>query len=191
MNWTIEKRSEKFLSAIRHLCQFRQKRLFQGSRCQVEYRKDPTTVDMSTSSLLFLIIILSGVRLSPLGTAATTVLWYQPQMIYDGDHGAIGGMKIGRGIRSTWRKPSPMPVCPPQIPHDLTRATAVGRQRLTAWAMARPRCSLVPFEIHIVGSEFVSSSGYRLRDLVVFPALRINAATVQPFPFQYRAVLNV
>jgi hypothetical protein len=46
----------------------------------------------SPLSLLF----LSGVRLSPLGTVATTALLYQPQMI-DGDCGAIGGMKIGRG----------------------------------------------------------------------------------------------
>jgi hypothetical protein len=37
----------------------------------------------------------SGVRLSPLGTAATTDLLYQPQMI--GDCGTIEGMKIGRG----------------------------------------------------------------------------------------------
>jgi hypothetical protein len=33
----------------------------------------------------------SGVRLSPLGTVATTGLLYQPQ-IDDGDCGAIGGM---------------------------------------------------------------------------------------------------
>jgi hypothetical protein len=33
----------------------------------------------------FFIIILSGVRLSPLGTAATTGLLYQTQMIDDGD----------------------------------------------------------------------------------------------------------
>jgi hypothetical protein len=45
---------------------------------------------------VFFIIILSGVRLSPLGTVATTGLLYQPQMIDDGDCGAIGGMKIGR-----------------------------------------------------------------------------------------------
>jgi hypothetical protein len=37
------------------------------------------------------------VRLSPLGTAATTGLLYKPQMIDEGDCGAIGGMKIGRG----------------------------------------------------------------------------------------------
>jgi hypothetical protein len=47
------------------------------------------------------IIILSGVRLSLLGTAATTGLLYQPQMIDDGDCGAIGGMKIGKENRST------------------------------------------------------------------------------------------
>jgi hypothetical protein len=67
-------------------------------------------------------IIISRVRLSPLGTAATTGLLYQPQMIDDGGCGAIGGMKIGRGNRSTRRKPASMPLCPPQIPHDLTRA---------------------------------------------------------------------
>jgi hypothetical protein len=39
-------------------------------------------------------------------------------MIGDGDRGEIGGMKIGRGNRSTRRKPDPAPLCPPQIPHD-------------------------------------------------------------------------
>jgi hypothetical protein len=75
-------------------------------------------------------IILSGVRLSPLGTAATIGLMCQPQMIDDCDCGAGGGMRIGRGNRSTWRKPVPVPPCPPQIPHDMigarTRAAAVG-----------------------------------------------------------------
>jgi hypothetical protein len=37
------------------------------------------------------------VRLSPLRTSATTGLLYQPQMIEDGDCGAIDRMKIGRG----------------------------------------------------------------------------------------------
>jgi hypothetical protein len=77
----------------------------------------------------------TGVRVNPLGTAATTCLLYQPRMIDDGDCGAIGGMKIGMGNRNTRRKPAPEPICPPQIPHDQTRASS---QRLTAWAMARP-----------------------------------------------------
>jgi hypothetical protein len=52
-------------------------------------------------------------------------------MIDDGDRGAVGGMKIGRGNRSTGRKPAPAPLYPPQIPHNRTRATALGSQRLT------------------------------------------------------------
>jgi hypothetical protein len=65
----------------------------------------------------------------------------QPRMI-DG-YGAIGGIRIDRGNRSTRRKPAPVPLCPLQIPHDLTwvrtRAAAVGSQQQTAWAMAQPR----------------------------------------------------
>jgi hypothetical protein len=55
-------------------------------------------------------------------------------MIDEGDCGAIGGMKIGRGNRSTWRKPAPAPFCPPQIPLDQTRArtraAAVGSHKM-------------------------------------------------------------
>jgi hypothetical protein len=86
-------------------------------------------------------------RLSALGTAATTGLLYQPQMIDDGDYGAVGGMKSGRGNCSTRRKPAPMPVCPPQIPHDQTlaqtQAAAVGSQRLTTWAVVRPYLNVI------------------------------------------------
>jgi hypothetical protein len=52
----------------------------------------------------------------------------------DYDNGEIGGM-IGKGNRSTRRKPAPVLLCPPQIPHAArtrTRAAAMGRQRLTA-----------------------------------------------------------
>jgi hypothetical protein len=45
----------------------------------------------------------------------------------DYDDGEIGGM-IRRGNRSTQRKPVPVPLCPPQIPHAArtrTRAAAV------------------------------------------------------------------
>jgi hypothetical protein len=71
-----------------------------------------------------------------------TGLLYQPRVMTDDDEfGAIGGM-TGRGNRSTGRKPDTIPLCPPQIPHDLTqartRAAAEGSRRLTACAMARP-----------------------------------------------------
>jgi hypothetical protein len=39
--------------------------------------------------LNFFVVVLSGVRDCPLGTAATIGLLYQPQMIDDGDCGAI------------------------------------------------------------------------------------------------------
>jgi hypothetical protein len=35
-----------------------------------------------------------------LGTAATSGLMYKPQMIDEGDCGAVGGMKIDRGNRT-------------------------------------------------------------------------------------------
>jgi hypothetical protein len=82
------------------------------------------------------LLFFSELGLSPLGTATTSGLFYRPQMIDEGDCGAIVGMKIGRGNRNTRRKPAPASLCPPQIPQDqtraLTRAAAVGSQRLTA-----------------------------------------------------------
>jgi hypothetical protein len=57
----------------------------------------------------FIFFIISGVGLSPLGTASTSGLLYKPQMIDEDDCGAIGGMKIGRGNRSTRGKPAPAP----------------------------------------------------------------------------------
>jgi hypothetical protein len=49
------------------------------------------------------------------------------------DDGEIGGM-IGRGNRSTRRKPALVPLCPPQTPRSARTRTraAVGSQRLTA-----------------------------------------------------------
>jgi hypothetical protein len=71
-------------------------------------------------------------------------LLYQPWMI-DDDCGAVSGMRIGRGDWNTWEKPAPVPLCPPQVPHDLTWAqtwdAAVGSRWLTAWAMAQPTAS--------------------------------------------------
>jgi hypothetical protein len=70
--------------------------------------------------------------LGPFGTAATN----QPIVPVPGDYddGEVCGM-IGRGNRSTRRKPAPMSLCPPQNPHvarTRTRPAAVGRQLLIA-----------------------------------------------------------
>jgi hypothetical protein len=44
---------------------------------------------------------------------------YQPWMI-DDEFGAVSGMRIGRVNQSIQRKPAPVSLCPPQIPHVLT-----------------------------------------------------------------------
>jgi hypothetical protein len=74
-----------------------------------------------------------GVYLGPLSTTATNRPFVPAPGDYDDEE--IGGMMIGRGNRSTWRKPAQAPLCPPQNPHAArtrTRAAAVGIQRLTA-----------------------------------------------------------
>jgi hypothetical protein len=87
----------------------------------------------------YFFIILSGVRLSPLGTAATTGLSYQPQMIDDSDCGAIGGMKIDEGNQSLGGN-----LLQRHFVHLKSHKTRPGLPRweasdLTAWAMARPK----------------------------------------------------
>jgi hypothetical protein len=87
----------------------------------------------------FLIGILEGQR--PVGsTRQCGHQWPIVPAPGDYDDGEIGGM-IGKGNRSTLRKPAPVPLCPPQTPHAAltgTRAATVGSQRLTAWCTARP-----------------------------------------------------
>jgi hypothetical protein len=117
---------------------------------QSSYIFEPyVTTECSTVSfhVIFFYSHSGGVEsiLGPLGTSATE--WPIVPVTVIMIMGVFGGMKIGRGNRSTRRKPAPVPLCPPQIPHDLTwtrtRAVAVGSQRLTAWAMARPSNSTI------------------------------------------------
>jgi hypothetical protein len=86
-------------------------------------------------------------------TEATTGLLCQPRMMVDHACGAFGGM-FGRGYRSTRRKPVTIPLCSPQIPHNLTRsrtrAAAVGSRRPTAWATTRPGSTLTYFSPRFV-----------------------------------------
>jgi hypothetical protein len=56
------------------------------------------------------------VRLNPLGTSATIGPIVPAP---DDERGAVGRIRIGRGNRSSRRKPAPVQPCPPQIPHDL------------------------------------------------------------------------
>jgi hypothetical protein len=59
-------------------------------------------------------LVGGGVQLGPLGTAATD--WPIVPAPGDYDDGDFSGMKIGRGNRSTRRKPAPASLCTPQIP---------------------------------------------------------------------------
>jgi hypothetical protein len=86
---------------------------------------------------------------------------YQTRMI-DDERGAVGGVRIGGGNRSTRRKATTVPFCPSHIPHDLTwaatRAAVVGSRRLTAWATARPILQVTPFDYWLDFVVFLSIS---------------------------------
>jgi hypothetical protein len=72
--------------------------------------------------MLIAILIGSDVLLLSLVGYLTTLSVWRPVSFDDrmiSESWAIGGMRIGRGNRSTGRKPAPVPLCPPQFPHDL------------------------------------------------------------------------
>jgi hypothetical protein len=74
---------------------------------------------LNEQKITFLIRIVGcGAQMGPLGTSVTE--WPIVPAPGDYDDGTFGGMKIGRGNRSTRRKPTPAPLCPPQIPLDQT-----------------------------------------------------------------------
>jgi hypothetical protein len=74
-------------------------------------------------------------------------------MIGEGDCGAICGMKIGRGNRSTLRKLAPAPLCPPQIPLDQTR----DRTRAAGFLPRRPGFCHVGFVVYKVAIRQILS----------------------------------
>jgi hypothetical protein len=65
--------------------------------------------------------VQGGIQLGPFGTAAT----HMPIVPAPGDYddGETGGIMIGRENRSTRRKPAPMSLCSPQIPHSARKRT--------------------------------------------------------------------
>jgi hypothetical protein len=64
-------------------------------------------------SVYFLFFHGFGVRPGPLGTSATVWPIVPAPDDDDDECGAVGGMRIGRGNRSTRRKLPPVPLCPP------------------------------------------------------------------------------
>jgi hypothetical protein len=100
-----------------------------------------------------------GVRLSPLGTSAANWPVVPAPVDYD-ECGAVGTIRIGRETEVLEENLDLAPLCPPQIPHDLTwartRAAAVGSRLLAAWAMARP-LTLIELRAWTEGSGHFSS----------------------------------
>jgi hypothetical protein len=115
--------------------------------------------------LIFLIgIVGGGVQLSP--HATNTPIVPAPG---DYDDGEIGGM-IGKGNRSTRRKPAPMPLCPPQTPPAAwtrTRAAPMESQRITALATAR-RFIILTFILDV----FWIQKLFKIRPLIHNPVWR-------------------
>jgi hypothetical protein len=67
--------------------------------------------------------------------------------------GAVGGMRIGRGNRSTRIKPALVPLFPPQIPHDLnwsrTRVAQRGNRNNHLVYDTAGHLLLQPFALHV------------------------------------------
>jgi hypothetical protein len=68
--------------------------------------------------------------------------------------GNVGG---GGGDRSTWRKPLPVPHCPPQNTYDVTW----DRTRAMAWAS---KCSYVPKNLDDITSQMLHAQYYTVDD---------------------------
>jgi hypothetical protein len=83
---------------------------FHGVQCIVE------TFHMQFIGIYKLCTVVLHTVLLETSETGSTSHCDQPQMIDDGDCGAIGGKKIGKGNRSNRRKPALAPLCP-QIPH--------------------------------------------------------------------------
>jgi hypothetical protein len=107
----------------------------------VKFNQNPSSSSKTkqwTNRFFFIWIVVGGVQLSPLGTAATN----RPIVSAPGDYddGEIGGM-IGRGNRSTRRKPTQCRFVhhkPHMLPGREPESPRWEIQRLTARATARP-----------------------------------------------------
>jgi hypothetical protein len=104
--------------------------------------------------LVFLIGILGGgVQLGPLDTAATNRLIMPAPGDYD--DGKISKM-IGKGNRSTRRKPAPVPLCPPQTPHacpDANPGRRCGKPATNRLSYGPAFCMLLDFKVLFVSAS--------------------------------------
>jgi hypothetical protein len=94
-----------------------------GTSAHVQHKAQNNSVcssDIKTITYQKSVFLLMGWDSAHLVVRSLFGLLYQPPMIDDDDDcAATGGMRIGRGNRSTPRKPALVSLCPSQIPHDL------------------------------------------------------------------------
>jgi hypothetical protein len=91
-------------------------------------------------------------------------------------------------------KPVPVPLCPPQIPHGLTRAwirtSVVKVRRLTAWAMARPQIYLLL--IYITCQCPVPSTASSIEGSAIFQRIRnVRRDTISCYAYVQKPIKPV
>jgi hypothetical protein len=107
----------------------------------------------------------------------------------DDDCGAVGGMLVRRN-QSTWRKPTPVPLCSHQISHDVardgTQTAKVGSRQLTSWATTRPRPELLQGIWQMYGytlwygKKWPVCRVHRAMRLIAEPVTHLHALQVSP-----------
>jgi hypothetical protein len=106
-------------------------------------------------------------------TEVTIGLLYQPRMMMDDNECRAYGGVLCKENRSTRRKPAPVPLCPPQIPHNLTRAriwvAEVGIRRLTACSVIDLMTFYQQNRLYTVEGEAGENVKIKCRDLFTFP----------------------
>jgi hypothetical protein len=112
------------------------------------------SLSLGTGTICQFYIVPVGVRLC-LWTAATYVpTSHSPYDIWAW-RATVGWYWQGK-FEELGEKPVPLPLCPPQIPRVLTRASVVGGRRLTAWAVARRQSVLLAFTHLVFGGTMLS-----------------------------------
>jgi hypothetical protein len=102
-------------------------------------------------------------------------LLYQPRMIDECE--IFGGMRIVRENRSIRRKPGPLPLCLPQIPHDLTWGDGKPATNCLSYGTTALKCKVETFYTQLASIEGPSPLSVDQRSRV---QLRMNLSSLNP-----------
>jgi hypothetical protein len=121
------------------------------------YTSTPPYAFMDHTLHLIIFTICYRVRWEHLLNQPLIGLLYKIPMIYY--CGAVCEMRIGRGNQTTWRKPAPAPLCPPQILYDLSW------DRTKSCRSGKPatKISWIISEHSLLKFTFASSQQYSLK----------------------------